>query len=165
MIDISSLNNETTIHDVKRKALEFASAFKNMAPVKDEPTLDNRATQHNDLISNVFEAVQRLSLNARLAFLFFIGREFGGLQAFQVVRAYHEEVVNHNVLRISTMEEASTCVVDDLGVKQWDELIGIKWSNRRGIWLPATICIVVPIGNRFDVDAETHTHSWATYAE
>lgn len=165
MIDISNLNNDTRIPDVKKKALEFAAAFKTMSPVKNEPNLDNSAIQYNALITNAVEAVQRLSPNARIAFMFFVGRDFGGLQAFEVVRGYHKEVVNHHVLRVSTLDEASTWVVDDMDIKHWDELIGISWTGRRGISLPATICIVVPIGTKFDLDAETHTHTWATYVE
>lgn len=165
MIDISKMNTNTRLQDVKTKALEFAAAFKVLPPPKVEPVLDNRATSMNELISKAVEAIDRLSPNARLLFMFFIGREFGGLQAFEVVQAYHYEVVNNYRLRISTLEEAGTNVVDDLEVKHWDELIGTDWARRRGIWLPTMRSIVVPISTKFDLDAETHTQTWATYAE
>jgi hypothetical protein len=159
MIDISDLKENTPLRVIKAKALEFAKGFRIMPPQKVEPSLDN------DVVGGAIQAINNLSAHGRLLFMFTIAREFGGIQAFKVVQAYHYEEVNHYRLRISTMEEAVRNVVDDLDIKHWNELMDTNWMLRRGVWLPTTISIVVPLGAKFDLDAETHTHTWATYEE
>lgn len=152
------------LHQVKALAQEVARALKNnTTPTMQEPVLNNKPIKHGDLLDAIIGALEWVRDDQRTLFLWTVGKEFGGLQVFQVVQEY--ERVRLGIRMVPIVKLGGKKVAEEVKVEDWSLLSGISWHNRNGISVPDNFSIVAPISTVFEIESETYTVTWQTYTE
>jgi hypothetical protein len=160
---LNKLDGNTKLSQVKAVGQEVARELKNTTPVKDQPTLDNKAIKHGLLLDKLIETFEWIPNNSKILLMWTIAKEFGGLQVFNVVPEYELQQVGYTMTRIQKM--GGKYVADQVPLSDWTSLSGVTWHAGRGTSYPDDIAIVVPISTPFNVEKDTHTYSWATFEE
>lgn len=161
--NLNKLDPKTKLSQVKAVGQEVARELKNYAPIKDQPTLDNKAIKHGLLLDKIIETLEWIPDNSKVLLMWTIAKEFGGLQVFNIVPEYDLQQVGYTMVRIQKL--GGKYVADQVPLSDWSDLSGVAWRAGRSISYPDDLSIVVPISTPFNVEKDTHTYTWSTFQE
>jgi hypothetical protein len=166
MVNFSGLSSNSSQGDLIKLAQEFIKALNSAPPIKSI----NQGAKIFDIANDIHGVVSttNITTNARNAFIFEIGRNFGGVSAFSAINPDSPE----SILLLADIDD------EQFDVDGPSDLMSIVWSNtlakfdvklkgsRLYGWQPTNGTIAIPISRKdWVVEGETYTYNWQAFKQ
>jgi hypothetical protein len=163
MVNFTDLTSKSSTADLIRKAQQFIAALKTAPPI----SAINQSAAIFDLANEIHGVVSTVNLtpNARNAFIFEVGRAFGGTSAFAAVDP-------DSLLSMVDIDD------EEFAVDSPADLMAISWINtlanvdvklkgsRLYGWEPSNGTIAIPISKKdWVIEGETYTYNWQAFKQ